>query len=112
MKTLNFPVGRAFLLQAQRRQGAAMFTSAISKSVTVVAVAGLIAGLVALSMSAIPEAKAQPQPAVAAKGDKLPMRVRGTACSQRSWPYYDQSCQFDLRRSANDAGDVRLIGLR
>jgi uncharacterized membrane protein len=89
-----------------------MFTSAKARSVTVVAVAGLLAGLAALSMSAIPEAKAKSQPAVAVKGDKLPMRVRGTACSQRSWPYYDQSCQFDLRRSANDAGEVRLIALR
>jgi uncharacterized membrane protein len=89
-----------------------MLTSAMAKSVTAVAVAALMAGLAALSMSAIPEAKANPQPAVAAKGDKLPMRVRGTACSTRSWPYYDQNCQFDLRRSANDAGEVRLIGLR
>ena len=90
-----------------------MFTSVRAKSVTVVAVAGLMAGLAALSMSAIPEAKAKSQVATAlAKGDKLPMRVRGTACSQRSWPYYDQNCQFDLRRSANDAGEVRLIGLR
>ncbi|MEA2877892.1 MAG: hypothetical protein QOF14_3088 [Hyphomicrobiales bacterium] len=89
-----------------------MFTSAMAKSVTVVAAAGLMAGFAALLMSAIPEAKANPQPAVAVKGDKLPMRVRGTACSTRSWPYYDQNCQFDLRRSANDAGEVRLIGLR
>ncbi len=89
-----------------------MFTSAMARSVTVVAVAGLMAGLVALSMSAIPEAMAQSQPTVAAKGDRLPMRVRGTACSLGSWPYYDRNCQFDLRRSANDAGEVRLIGLR
>ena len=89
-----------------------MFTSAMAKSVTVVAVAGLLAGLAALSMSAIPEAKAKSQLAVAAKGDRLPMRVTGAACSARSWPYYDQNCQFDLRRSANDAGEVRLIGLR
>jgi uncharacterized membrane protein len=89
-----------------------MFTSAMAKSVTVVAVAGLMAGFAALTMSAIPEAKAKSQLAVAAKGDKLPMRVRGTACSARSWPYYDRDCQFDLRRSANDAGEVRLIGLR
>ena len=89
-----------------------MFTSAKARSVTVVAVAGLMAGLAVLSMSAIPEAKAKPQLAVAAKGDKLPMRVRGTACSTRSWPYYDQNCQFDLRRPANAAGEVRLIGLR
>jgi uncharacterized membrane protein len=89
-----------------------MFKSAMAKSVTVIVVAAVMAGLAALSMSAIPEAKAQSQLAVAAKGDKLPMRVRGTACSTRSWPYYDQNCQFDLRRSANDAGEVRLIGLR
>jgi hypothetical protein len=89
-----------------------MFTSAMAKSVTVVAAAGLMAGLAALSMSAIPEAKAKSQLTVAAKADKLPMRVTGTACSTRSWPYYDQNCQFDLRRSANDAGEVRLIGLR
>ena len=90
-----------------------MFTSAMAKSVTVVAVAALMAGLAALSMSAIPEAKAKPQvQAALAKADKLPMRVRGTACSARSWPYYDQNCQCDLRRSANDAGEVRLIGLR
>jgi len=90
-----------------------MFTSALAKSVTVVAAAGLMAGLAVLSMSAIPEAKAQSQPAVAhAKGDRLPMRVSATACSLRSWPYYDQNCQFDLRRPANAAGEVRLIGLR
>ena len=90
-----------------------MLTSAMAKSVTVVAVAGLMAGLAALSMSAIPEAKAKSQLAAAhAKGDRLPMRVRGTACSARSWPYYDQNCQFDLRRPANAAGEVRLIGLR
>ena len=90
-----------------------MLTSARAKSVTVVAVAGLMAGLAALSISAIPEAKAKSQvPEALAKGDKLPMRVRGTACSARSWPYYDQNCQFDLRRPANNAGEVRLIGLR
>ena len=89
-----------------------MFTSAMARSVTVVAVAGLMASLAALTMSAIPEAKAKSQLAVAAKGDKLPMRVRGTACSLRSWPYYEQNCQFDLRRPANAAGEVRLIGIR
>ena len=89
-----------------------MFTSAKAKSVTVVAVAGLMAGLATLSMSAIPEAKAKSQLAVAAQGDRLPMRVRGTACSLRSWPYYDRNCQFDLRQPANNAGEVRLIALR
>jgi hypothetical protein len=89
-----------------------MFTS-MAKSLTAVAAAVSMAGLAALSISAIPEAKAQSQFAVAhAKGDKLPMRLSGIAWSLRSWPYYDQNCQFDLRRPANAAGEVRLIGLR
>lgn len=92
-----------------------MLASAMAKSVTVVAVAGLMAGLGALSISAVPEAQAQAQSQLAvahAKGDRLPMRVSGTACSLRSWPYYEQNCQFDLRRPANNAGEVRFIGLR
>jgi len=89
-----------------------MFTPAMAKSVTVVAAAGLMAGLAPLSIS-VPEAKAKSQvPIALAKGDRLPKRVSGTACSLRSWPYYEQNCQFDLRRPANAAGEVRLIGIR
>ena len=49
-----------------------------------------------------PPAKAQPQVLSAdfehalAKGDRLRPLVKGAACSARSWPNYDQSCQFDL----------------
>ena len=49
-----------------------------------------------------PPAKAQPQVLSAdfehalAKGDRLRPLVKGSACSARSWPNYDQSCQFDL----------------
>ena len=49
-----------------------------------------------------PPAKAQPQVLSAdfehalAKGDRLRPLVKGAACSARSWPNYDKSCQFDL----------------
>jgi hypothetical protein len=88
-----------------------MFKSIIAKTITVAAAAGLVASLAALSAAAVPQANAEPQ-ASHAKGDRLPMRVTGSACSLRSWPYFDQNCRFDVRRSANEAGTVRLIALR
>jgi hypothetical protein len=90
-----------------------MLKSAIARSVTIVVAAVLVAGVAAFSALAVPEANAKPLVVLAhAKGDRLPVRVRGPACSLRSWPYYDRNCQFDLRRPANEARAVRLIALR
>ena len=90
-----------------------MFKSIIAKSIMLAAAAVLVAGITAFSTAAVPEANARPLVVVLhAKGDRLPTRVRGSACSLRSWPYYDRDCQFDLRRPANEAGVVRLIALR
>jgi hypothetical protein len=90
-----------------------MFKSIFAKSTTVAAAAVLTAGLAAFPTSAVPEANAKSSVVLPhAKGDRLPVRVRGPACSLRSWPYYDRDCQFDLRRPANEAGAVRLIALR
>jgi hypothetical protein len=69
-----------------------------------------------LQVSAEPQI-AVPQVEVAvhqshAKGDRLPVLVKGTACSPLGWPHYEQSCQFDRRRSADQAPAVRVIALR
>jgi len=69
-----------------------------------------------LQVSAEPQIAA-PQVEVAvrqphAKGDRLPVLVKGTACSPLGWPHYEQSCQFDRRRSADQAPAVRVIALR
>jgi len=45
------------------------------------------------------------------KGDRLPRLLTGRACSSASWPNYDQPCQFDLRRSADDVRVVRMVNL-
>ena len=90
-----------------------MFKSIIAKSIALVAAAALVAGVAAFSISAVPEANAKTLVVLPhAKGDRLPTRVRGPACSLRSWPYYDRDCQFDRRRPANEAAAVRLIALR
>jgi hypothetical protein len=71
------------------------------KSVTVAAAAIVAVGMATFFILA-PPAKAQPQVLSAdvehalAKGDRLRPLVKGAACSARSWPNYDQSCQFDL----------------
>jgi hypothetical protein len=75
-----------------------------------VTAAATIAGGMAIFMSVAPQAKASPQVTsgvvehLSAKGDRLRPLVKGAACSARSWPNYDQTCQFDLRTSSGLCG--------
>jgi hypothetical protein len=64
--------------------------------------------------SAAPDANAAPTvqgagQASDVKGDRLAMRINGSACSSRNWPNYEQNCQFDLRGPART---VRIIALQ
>ena len=92
-----------------------MFTSATSKSINLVAALALLAAQAAF-LSA-PEAKAQPLAGSAlsqafAKGDRLAVAPKGTACSSQGWPYYEQGCQFDRSKPADAAPKIRIIALR
>jgi hypothetical protein len=81
--------------------------------------AGLAAALIgscAAFLTPIAPATAQADPGIAgqralAKADRLPRLVTGYACSAQSWPSFDQKCQFDLRRSADDVRQVRVVSL-
>ena len=88
----------------------------VSQPIIKMAAAAVIAGLVVFATSAtpkasVPDAEGAP-PQLVAKGDRQAVLVRGTACSQRAWPNYEQDCQFDLRQPANAARTVRVIALR
>lgn len=94
-----------------------MFRSVVTKSITAVTAAGLVAGLLVFLTSVAPEAKAEAQPPtplsqLVAKDDRATTLVMGAACSSRSWPHYDQGCQFDLRAPSHPARTVRVIALR
>ena len=91
-----------------------MLKSFTAKSITAIAVAAFVASLAVYSPSVVPEAKAEAQEGAQpfTEGDRVSALVRGAACSSRSWPYYDQSCRFDLRRPPNEAPTVRIIALR
>jgi hypothetical protein len=46
-----------------------------------------------------------------AQHDRLPVIMKGAACSQRGWPHYERSCLFDKRESVDEARKVRVIDL-
>ena len=84
------------------------------KQIIRIAAAALVAGVIAFAINVAPAANdhkaMQGQPS--AKGDRLPLAVKGTACSKHSWPNFEQRCQFDFRRSADKARTVRIIAVR
>jgi hypothetical protein len=92
-----------------------MLKSLGAKLVAVGGAAALVAGLTAILVATAPSAKAAPQTQDGVqshtKGDRLAMRPTGAACSSHGWPHYEQSCQFDLSRSADAARTVRVLDL-
>ena len=86
----------------------------IKSATTAVTAAALLAGLMAFLASAAPEAKAFSQShnsarATHVKGDRLPTRAMGAACSGQSWPNYEAACQVDRRRPLGEAQAVRRV---
>ena len=93
-----------------------MFRVFTAQWMTVVAAAALVGSFAAfltpIAASAVVQSGADATAqGVHVKGDRLPMRVTGSACSAQSWPSFDQKCQFDLRRSADDVREVRVVSL-
>jgi hypothetical protein len=88
------------------------FTTAKLVAVGVLAV--LAAGVAAHFI--VPEARAESEvagaPALAAKDGRLHPPVMAAECSSRGWPYYEQSCQFDLRAPEQQTRVVRIIAPR
>jgi hypothetical protein len=48
-------------------------------------------------------------PNAAVKGDRLDIRARGGACSQRAWPHYESACLYDDAQPAGEARKVRIV---
>jgi hypothetical protein len=71
----------------------------------------------AVVVPGVPAVKAEPQASAVvalahSKGDRLPTLTKGAACSSLGWPHYEQACQFDMRRPADEMRAVRVIALR
>jgi hypothetical protein len=114
LEVRNFTLAPAFY-RGVHLGGIVMFKFITMKSVAVAA-AAIIAAAMAIFVILAPPAKEQPEVVRAdvnalAKGDHLHPLVKGAACSARSWPNYNQSCQFDLRTSADQVRPVRVLDL-
>jgi hypothetical protein len=44
-----------------------------------------------------------------AKSDRLDLHTYGTACSQRSWPYFEASCLRNTTSPTREARVVRVV---
>jgi hypothetical protein len=87
-----------------------MLKSAAVNSIAAVVAAALVASLAIYPASIVPEAKAEaPVQGLLLQPDTA---VKAVACSLQGWPYYEQSCQFDLRAPASEVRVVRVIALR
>jgi hypothetical protein len=88
----------------------------IYKPIIRMAVAAAIAGLFVFVESAAPKANVSVDtralPQASAKSDRLPLHVKGAACSQHAWSNFEQRCQFDIRNPESEARTVRIIALR
>jgi hypothetical protein len=78
--------------------------------------AATLAGCVTVLLSGVPPVQAAQMKVAThqalAKGDRLPVVAKGTACSALGWPNYEAICQFDLRPTVGETRPVRVIALR
>jgi hypothetical protein len=86
------------------------------KPIIRMAAAVLVAGVVAVAITAAPAANGQEaKPTLSkpfAKADRLGVALKGSACSLHGWPNFEPQCQFDVREPAGEARTIRVIALR
>ena len=78
------------------------------KTIAAVSVAALIAGVITFLPGVSPTVEAS-TPQAGVKADRLDLRPRGAACSQRGWPHYERACLRDASRNAGQARTVRVV---
>lgn len=83
-----------------------------TKLITLASIGTVVAGSLLACMVVFMPAEVRAEAAASDKADRLTSVARGSACSLQGWPNYEQECQFDMRRPADDTRTVRVISLR
>jgi hypothetical protein len=85
----------------------------MTQTLTAVAAAALLAGIVTLVTPTAPQANAafNATSGKSAGTDNLPARSAGPDCASQTWPHYDAACRFD-RRAGSEPRPVRIIAIR
>jgi len=84
----------------------------IIKIAVAAGVAGVVVFLTILAAQENAPVDTLALPQASTKGDRLPLAVKGAACSKNGWPDFEQRCQFDFRKPANELHEVRIVALR
>ena len=93
--------------------------------IVAVTASSVVAGILVFLTSVAPLASAEPRTAQplasvqksnaralqAEEQRTAPAEATGSVCSARSWPNYDQGCQFDRRPSGDMVRTVRIVDL-
>src|ERR1035437_6991464 len=97
-------IERYLPMHARDVQGNRMF-----KPIIRMAVAAAIAGLFVFATSAAPKANVsvdtRPLPQVSATGDRLPLHVKGAACSQHAWTQLRAALSVRFQKSRERSAD-------
>jgi len=78
------------------------------RSVSALALAGLVAGAVTILAGASERVVAS-APIHGGKGDRLDIRPLGSACSQQAWPYFETHCVRDRRMALGRPHAARVV---
>ena len=77
-------------------------------SISAIALAALVAGMVTILPGASDEVVAS-TPIHGGKGDRLDIRPLGAKCSEQGWPYFEANCLRDRRMSMGQVKTVRIV---
>ena len=83
-------------------------TKLVNRSISVLVLAGLIAGTATILPSFSDKVVAS-APIHSGKGDRLDIRPLGTRCSEQAWPNFEASCLRDRRTSMGQVKPVRVV---
>jgi hypothetical protein len=78
------------------------------RSMSVVALAALVAGVVTILPGASDQVVAS-APVHSGKGDRIDIRPLGIDCSEQAWPYFEAGCIRDRRMALGQAKPARIV---
>ena len=78
------------------------------RSISAIALAGLIAGTITV-LPSFSEKVVASAPIHSGKGDRLDIRPNGIQCSQQAWPYFEANCLRDRRVATGQAKPARVV---
>lgn len=78
------------------------------KTLSAVAAAAIVAAAIAVTPGFTTQVDAS-TPVAASKGDRLDIRPIGTQCSQKAWPYFENTCLRNAGNRTMPTQQVRIV---